>query len=165
MLGGIPPNSTVGETFRQDLVTRYDQWWTVRMNNVELDGDDIKDSGIGYAILDTGTSLLYLGTEDYQNFVNKLTQQVPSIDCTSGIYCFSNTEYCEDITPYMSDLTIQLGENHYTMPPETYTFSRSKNWRQKKCTVAISYTDSSSGVYILGDTFLRNFVTTFDYKN
>ena len=33
------------------------------------------------------------------------------------------------------------------------------------CTVAISYTDSNSGVYILGDTFLRNFVTTFDYHN
>ena len=53
------------------------------MHGVEYDGDDIKDSGIGYAILDTGTSLLYMGTEDYANFVNKLMQDVPELDCTS----------------------------------------------------------------------------------
>lgn len=34
----------------------------------------------------------------------------------------------------------------------------------KQCTVAVSYTDESSGVFILGDTFLRNFITIFDYK-
>ena len=53
----------------QDLVSRYDQWWTVSMHRVEYGGEDIKDSGIGYAILDTGTSLLYLGQEDYYNFI------------------------------------------------------------------------------------------------
>ena len=63
--GGVPANATVGETFSQDLFNRYDQWWTVKMHNVEYGGQDIKNSGIGYAILDTGTSLLYLGTEDY----------------------------------------------------------------------------------------------------
>jgi len=31
--------------------------------------------------------------------------------------------------------------------------------------VAISWTEDSGGVYILGDTFMRNFVTSFDYKN
>ena len=59
---------------------------------------------------------------------------------------------------------IQLGENYYTLPPESYTFPQG-NFFQKKCTVAISYTDSSGGVMILGDTFLRNFVTTFDYES
>jgi len=29
----------------------------------------------------------------------------------------------------------------------------------------VSSTDDSGGVYILGDTFLRNFVTTFDFEN
>ena len=164
MLGGVPPNSTVGETFSQDLVERYDQWWTVKMHDVNYGDDGIKDSGIGYAILDTGTSLLYLGTEDYYNFVDKLKAKVPGLDCSSNIYCFSDTQTCDAFTPDMESLTITLGENHYTLPPEAYTFSRGNNHRQKMCTVAISYTDSSSGVYILGDTFLRNFVTTFDYK-
>ena len=70
--GGVPPNSTIGETFTQDLYNRYDAWWTVKMHNVEYGGNDIKNSGISYAILDTGTSLLYLGTQDYAAFVLQL---------------------------------------------------------------------------------------------
>lgn len=60
---------------------------------------------------------------------------------------------------------IQLQENYYSMPPEAYTFTSSRQFSYKKCTVAISYSDDSSGIYILGDTFLRNFVTTFDYSS
>ena len=134
------------------------------MHGVEYGSEDIKDSGIGYAILDTGTSLLYLGTEDYANFANQLMKDVPELDCDSQIYCFSNQYTCDELTPKMSDLKITLQENHYTIPPEGYTFKRG-NIFQRKCTVAVSYTDSSGGVYILGDTFLRNFVTEFDYSN
>ena len=94
------------------------------MHNVEYGGKDIKDSGIGYAILDTGTSLLYLGTEDYDNFVSELQKTVPELDCTSNIYCYSNQYTCEELTPRMKPLMIQLQENYYTLPPEAYTFSR-----------------------------------------
>ena len=67
-LGGAPEGATVGESYSQSLSANYDQWWTVRLYDVEYDGNSIKDSGLGYAILDTGTSLLYLGKEDYENF-------------------------------------------------------------------------------------------------
>lgn len=71
-LGGTPPNSSKGETYTQDLYDHYDTWWTVKMHDVEYDGDNIKSSGMGYAILDTGTSLLYMGESDYYNFIDKL---------------------------------------------------------------------------------------------
>lgn len=32
------------------------------------------------------------------------------------------------------------------------------------CSVAVSYAPNSYDLYILGDTFLRNFVSTYDYK-
>ena len=54
------------------LVDHYDAWWTVKLHDVEYGGNDIKSSGMGYAILDTGTSLLYLGESDYYNFIDKL---------------------------------------------------------------------------------------------
>ena len=83
--------------FKQDLYDRYDQWWTVKMHSVNYGDDSIKDSGIGYAILDTGTSLLYLGTEDYVNFVDKLLAKVPegSLNCDRNIYCYSNSFTCD----------------------------------------------------------------------
>lgn len=65
----------------------------------------------------------------------------------------------------MKPIMINLQDNFYTLPPEAYTFSRDSSRQKKKCTVAVSMTDDSSGVYILGDTFLRNFVTTFDFAN
>ena len=34
-----------------------------------------------------------------------------------------------------------------------------------KCTIMVSYLSDSQGIYILGDTFLRNFYTTFDLMN
>ena len=133
------------------------------MHDVSYGGDDIKSSGIGYAILDTGTSLLYLGQSDYQNFITKLVKAVPELDCTSAIYCFSRYQTCDQLTPKMEPLVIQLQENYYTLQPEAYTFSQGNRF-QKACTVAVSFSDDAGGVFILGDTFLRNFVTTFDYK-
>jgi hypothetical protein len=63
----------------------------------------------------------------------------------------------------MESIMIQLGENYYTLPPEAYTFSGQSRFSSVQCTVGISYSEDSSGIYILGDTFLRNFVTTFDF--
>ena len=107
-LGGVPANSTRGITYVQDLVSRYDQWWTVSMHRVEYGGVDIKDSGIGYAILDTGTSLLYLGQEDYFNFIDQILRDEPSggLDCTSTIYCYSDTLSCDELAPVLSPLRI-----------------------------------------------------------
>ena len=75
---------------------------------MEYDGSSIKDSGIGYAILDTGTSLLYLGEEDYQNFEAELKKAVPELDCSSNIYCYSDDYFCDEITPKMKPLMINL---------------------------------------------------------
>ena len=78
------------------------------MHEVEYGGKGIKDSGIGYAILDTGTSLLYLGEEDYANFQNELLSTVPELDCSSNIYCFSNQYFCDELTPRMKPIMINL---------------------------------------------------------
>ena len=125
-LGGVIDGSYRGEPFTQSLKTRYDSWWTVKMHDVKYGDSDIKDSGIGYAIIDSGTSLLYLGQKDYYNFVDKVKAEVPELDCSSNIYCYSNDYTCEELTPRMSSLMIQLQDNHYTLPPAAYTFSQGK---------------------------------------
>ena len=108
---------------------KYDQWWTVSLHSVEYGGQDIKDSGIGYAIIDTGTSLLYLGQEDYFNFIEQMLKDVPNgLDCTSSIYCFSDTLSCDELNPYLSPLRIQLQDNYYTLPPAAYTFNRGNSF-------------------------------------
>lgn len=76
------------------------------MHDVKYGDTDIKSSGIGYAILDTGTSLLYLGKSDYYNFLDSLLSTVPELDCTTTIYCFSQKYTCEELTPRMQPIMI-----------------------------------------------------------
>ena len=83
------------------------------------------------------------------------------LDCSSNTYCVSDTKSCASFTPYLEPLTVVLGNNHYTIPPEGYTF----NLQGDTCTIAVSYLSDTQGMYILGDTFMRNFVTTFDNHN
>ena len=84
------------------------------------------------------------------------------MDC-SGIYCKSTKHTCDHYTPLMRDITIQLQNTYYTITPEGYTFS-GDNKKKYLCTVAISYNDDHQGLFILGDTFLRNFVSSFNFK-
>ena len=59
----------------------------------------------------------------------------------------------------MNDFKFQLYYTTFTVPPEGYTYDL-----EGKCIVAVSYLSDSSNLYILGDTFIRNFVSSFDYK-
>jgi hypothetical protein len=65
IFGGVPENATRGESFKQPLKTQYNTWWTTTMNGLYYGDDNIQVSNIDYAIIDTGTSLLYMGTSDY----------------------------------------------------------------------------------------------------
>ncbi len=48
-----------------------------------------------------------------------------------------------------------------TIPPRGYLLENSLGFT---CLLAVSTSGSDSSVYVLGDTFMRNFYTTFDYK-
>ena len=162
-IGGVPDNSIRGERYSHDLIQRYDAWWTVKLSGLYYGDENIKQSRIKYAILDTGTSLIYMGNSDYQLFKEHVMEVAPDMDC-SGIYCKSSKHTCDFYTPVLQPLTIQLGDNHYKIPPEGYTFS-GDNVKKYLCTVAISFNDDKQGIFILGDTFLRNFVSIFDYND
>lgn len=57
-------------------------------------------------------------------------------------------------------MTIRLDNVKYTIPPEGYLI---ENTLGHLCVVGISPISDSQGMYILGDVFLRNFYTTFDF--
>ena len=63
--GGEPDDATTGETHTQKLDAKNDMWWTVTLGSVEYGGENMKGSGINYAILDTGSSYLTIGQEDF----------------------------------------------------------------------------------------------------
>ena len=89
----------------------------------------------------------------------------PDFNCNSAFYdyCYSNVNTCDAYYANLQNLTIFLNGNEYTITPQGYTLSNG-DLDGFKCAIAISAMDDSQGLYILGDTFLRNFVSTYDYK-
>ena len=77
-------------------------------------------------------------------------------------YCYSNVQTCENYWPLFSNLTMVLETNEYTIQPEGYTLNNDLD--NHACSIAVTSIPDSQGIVILGDTWLRNFVSTYDYK-
>ncbi len=63
--GGTPTNATAGDYIEQSIVSSYDSWWTMKLTDVVMGTGSIFRSGGNYAIVDTGTSLMYMLESDY----------------------------------------------------------------------------------------------------
>lgn len=137
----------------------------MKLTDVKMNGNSIKKSGGNYAISDTGTSLLYMLETDYSYFATMIQAASPDFNCNSAFYdyCYSNVYTCDVYWPKMQNLTIYLNSNEYVITPQGYTLSNG-DLDGHACSVAVSYSADSQGLYILGDTFLRNFVSTYDFK-
>lgn len=123
-------------------------------------GQNIKSSTTKYLIVDSGTSLIYLTKSDYQNFIAQVSEE-SSMICDSTVYdfCYSKHKHCHEVAPYLKDLVIQIDNQNYTIPPSGYLLDHMSGTR---CGIAISSIDYN--LYILGDTFMRNFYTSFDFS-
>jgi len=84
------------------------------------------------------------------------------MNCSGGDWCYS-TNKCSDITNQMESLTFILHNTSYTIPPEGYTFPIVSLFA--KCLIPISPIADSSGLAILGDSFLRNFISSYNFKS
>ena len=59
------------------MINSYDTWWTIHLTNAKMNGTSFKVSNARYAIIDTGTSLLYLLESDYQYFATMVMEASP----------------------------------------------------------------------------------------
>ena len=76
----------------------------------------IKNSTINYAILDTGTSLIYIGESEYREFTARLMEAVPDFFC-HGTICYSMFDTCDAYHDKLANLTIVLEGTRYTITP------------------------------------------------
>ena len=164
-LGGTPAGATKSEYIEQSLVATYNSWWTMKLADCKV-GDTSIIGTTKHAISDTGTSLLYLAESDYSGFQQMVMAASPDFTCTSPFYdfCYTNLNTCDVYYAKLKPVTLVLEANEYTISPEGYALSNG-SLGGHKCSLAVSWVQDSMGLYILGDTFLRNFVTSYDYKN
>ena len=65
----------------------------------------------------------------------------------------------------MEPINFEMGGNTFSIPPWSYSFS-GDNVNLPLCTIGVSYFehDTDMPVIILGDSFLREFVTSYNYE-
>ena len=73
-----------------------DTWWSVDFRNVKYNGSSISKSDVKNAIIDSGTSFIYLAQSDY----DQLKMRLENVD---GLICDSNRldkadQYCKSFT-------------------------------------------------------------------
>lgn len=88
-----------------------------------------------------------------------------SIQCHNllklNTYCYSN-EPCSNFSSELQPLTIRLNNNNFIIPPEGYLL---EDKFEHRCVIAVSYISDATELYILGDTFLRNFYTVLNFDD
>jgi hypothetical protein len=82
--GGAPTSSVVGNFATENLYSTYNTWWSVMLGGVSMGGTNIRSTTNNLAIVDTGTSLLYMLWSDYINFASQVIQASTDFTCFDG---------------------------------------------------------------------------------
>jgi hypothetical protein len=151
LIGGIDASHYTGELMYEPLTS--ETYWQINMKSLTLDGKSISTTMA--AVLDTGTSILAGPTKD-----------VEAIAKMVGAHKFLNGEYtipCKKVAS-LPDLEVVIGTKTFTIKPKDYVI----NDENEICLFGMTGIDippPHGPLWILGDIFIRQYYTVFDWGN
>lgn len=173
IFGGINYTQFVGDLHKFNIVN--DKWWSVSYQGIMYDDTVIDyfnaDQAIG--VIDTGTSMMALPHKYYMKLVQAWSKQIDNpmlLDCSMGL-CIGGRS-CEYIEPLLTNLTIKIDDMFFDIAPHGFLINAtdlgSEIEFKDKCIFGIIPLPEIVGdalMFLLGDVFLRNFYSVFDYDN
>lgn len=149
-LGGWDPKS-IKEPLQWLNVTKK-AYWEVQMDKMSI--NDFKFEQKSRAILDSGTSLIVMPTH-IATRVNRSINAKTSINGMSFVECSA--------VPNLPDIEFMLGGKKFSLESKDYIL----NFGQNTCVSAFQGMDLIQGApfFILGDAFLRKYVSVYDFGN
>merc|ERR1719272_52868 len=151
IIGGIDSSHYTGELTYEPLTS--ETYWEITMKGMSLGTKSITNNY--KAVLDTGTSIL-AGPKADVAAVAKLVGAKP----------FLNGEYtvpCKSVST-LPVLNVQIGARTYSIKPEDYII----NDENEICLFGMTGIDippPNGPLWILGDVFIRQYYTVFDWGN
>jgi len=145
VFGGVDPRYDAGDL--QYVPVTQQGYWQINLAGVTVNGNDVSGCGGScVAIVDTGTSLI-VGPSG----INGLIQAIGTVD-----------PQCGNINS-LPIITFTLGSSsnpvNLKLPPSVYVINEGG-----QCQLGIQESDGIP-LWILGDTFIRNYYTLFDRAN
>jgi len=157
--GGMDEDYYEPSTLQWLPITR-ELYWEINMSGVSVN-DTSKTSvcqGGCAAIVDSGTSVI-TGPEDEINDINRAIGAIPFI---AGEWLVR----CKNI-PTMPDVTFNLGGRDYTLTAEQYVLQVTQDGVTQCISgfMGLDIPPPSGPLWILGDAFMGQYYTTFDFGN
>jgi len=145
VFGGVDPSHYRGDiTFYPVEKMGY---WQISLRAVTL-GNLTLDLCEAGAAIDTGTSLIMVPSEH----ASSLNHAIGAIPNWNGQYVVP----CRSV-PSLPDINFTFGNQSYPLSPSDYVLEVDQS-----CISAFSPMDSPSGLWIIGDVFLRRYFSVFD---
>ncbi|KAG8147933.1 hypothetical protein E2320_022469 [Naja naja] len=139
MFGGIDNSYFTGNLNWVPVTAEY--YWQITLDSITVNGQSIACSGGCQAVVDTGTSLLAgppNGIANIQNFI--------------GVNCNAINE--------LPDIVFTINGIQYPVPASAYI-----RQFQSYCMSGFENMPFQSGLWILGDIFIRQYYSVFDRAN
>lgn len=159
IFGGSDPNFYQGD-FTYAPLTKLG-YWQFQLHGILIENQSdnkivghICESGCE-AIADTGTSLI-AGPQDQVDHLNKALGAIGPI---KGIYIFN----C-NATSSLPKIIFQIQGKQFPLTPDQYVFKQS-TMGQQICISSFIALPIKIPLWILGDVFIGNYYTEFDYGN
>jgi len=147
-IGGIDNTKFTGDISWVPLSA--ETYWQINMDDgLTIDGKSISD--VNAAIVDSGTSLLAGPT----SAVKALAETLGAKPLFAGEYSID----CDAIST-LPDIVVSIGGKQYPIPASYYVINSGK-----VCLMGVIGLDTPSPLWILGDVFMRDYYTVFDYEN
>lgn len=134
---------------------------------------DYFDADQAIGVIDTGTSMMAMPHKYYQRLVQAWSKQIDNpvlLDCSMGL-CIGGLS-CEHIAPKLSNLTIKINDHFFDIMPQGFLINATdlgvEPEFENKCifgVIPLPEIVGDSLMFLLGDVFLRNFYSVFDYDN
>jgi len=160
--GGMDPDYYVADSLNWFPITRQ-LYWQIEMTSVVVNDDTgnqlaIACDGTCQAIVDSGTSVI-TGPEEE---TDKINEAIGAIKFIAGEWLVR----CKNI-PTMPDITFNIGGQSYTLTAEQYVLQVTQDG-QTQCIsgfMGLDIPPPSGPLWILGDAFMGQYYTTFDFEN
>ncbi|KAJ2787073.1 aspartic proteinase precursor [Coemansia interrupta] len=152
VLGGVNPARFEGKVRTLPLVRKM--YWEVELNGMLVNESPLPNISSQTAIIDTGTSLIVLPATD-ADIVNQFLGAVPLFD-EYGLYaidCYRGNKPTVQFA--IGGETFELKPSHYILPVG-----------KDRCVTAFAASTSPDlNRWVIGNSFLRAWHTTFDMEN
>ena len=171
MMYDWPSAEKKGFTFYKDR--NADKEWGTEIRNIYIgkrESNHSIDSGkLTYVKVDTFTPFILLPEENFEKYKQYLNESHPDMKCF-GDYpifsmCYEEDVACEDIWHKYANITIRFNDTKgYHIPPSSYLRTEKTVSGGTRCYNMLIYTSVTKTI-VLGDIFLENYYTMFDFEN